>query len=638
MDSTTRLWALFSAALCLLPLLLQLPVSIAIGSVLLGTATAVFSWHRQMPAWLRLLLALAILITVLTAMGFRFGRDTGCALLAALLALKPTETATLRDMRSLMGFALFAPFAAFLLDQGPITLLLSGAGIIAALLALGRLADAEAAITVDIPVRQRLWAIARLTLIGLPLILVAFWLFPRFATPLWGVPGKALATPGLSERMSPGGWLDLMSDDTPVMRVQFLGPPPPQDQLYWRAMVLWDFDGRTWTRSPAISSLSPAPAVTVAASTWEYEAAVEATEQRWLATLDLPAQAPSGSRLDHDRTAIADRPLTSVTRWRVSSARPQLFESALHPALLDRALALPEGINPRTHALAAQWRAEAGRDDEALIRRAMAWIRAEFAYTLDTPLPGRHAADEFLFDQKRGYCEHFSSAFTVLMRSAGIPARVVVGYAGGYRNRLGNYWLVRNEDAHAWSEVWLDGRGWVRVDPTAAVAPERVYDTLADRANAATAVGATGASLFDVGDWMRRGWNDFVLGFDAQRQQALLQQWGGPRLEQRRLALTFAAMAILCLAGMGWLLARGERERDPLLRAWHRLGARYARHGLAPLPHEPAQPWAQRVVEAMPSAGPELILLSRRFAAARYARQQSSDIPALVRDLRHHRA
>ncbi len=635
-DATTRWWALLAAALCLIPLLLQLPLTVALGSALLGTFTAWVSWRRTMPAWLRLLLALTILVTVTSTMGFRFGRDTGCALLAALLAIKPTETTTLRDMRSLMGFALFAPFAAFLLDQGPLTLLLSAAGIIAALLALGRLADAEAQITDELPLRTRLWAIARLMLIGLPLILVAFWLFPRFATPLWGVPGKALATPGLSERMSPGGWLDLMSDDRPVMRVQFIGTPPPQDQLYWRAMVLWDFDGRTWTRSPVISALSPAPAVgNNGGSAWEYDVAVEATEQRSLATLDLPSRAPSGSRLDHDRTAIADRPLTSVTRWRVSSARPQAFEPALHPALLERALELPDSVNPRTRALAAQWRAEAGGNNEAVIRRAMEWIQAEFAYTLDTPLPGRHAVDEFLFEQKRGYCEHFSSAFTVLMRSAGIPARVVVGYVGGYRNRLGGYWLVRNEDAHAWSEVWLEGRGWVRVDPTAAVAPERIYDTLADRADAASAA-AAGTSLFDLGDWMRSGWNDFVLGFDAQRQQALLQQWGGPRLEQRRLGMMFAVMAILSLAGMGWLLARGERERDPLLRAWHRLGARYARRGLAPLPHEPAQQWARRVAEALPGTGSELILLSQRFAAARYAPGQS-DIPALVRDLRHHR-
>ncbi len=634
LDGASRLWALAASAACLLPLLLQLPWLVAAGSALLGVLTATLSWRRPMPAILRLVLAVAILAIVANAMGFRFGRDTGCALLTALLAIKPSETSTLRDARSLLGFALFAPFAAFLLDQGPLTLVLSGIGIIAALLALGRLADAEAAITTTVPLRQRLWLIGRLILIGLPLIGVAFWLFPRFASPLWGVPGKAIATPGLSERMSPGGWLDLMSDDRPALRVQFFGSPPRQQEMYWRAMVLWDFDGRSWTRSPMIASLPAAP-VREAATRWDYEISVEPNEQRWLTSLDVPSAAPDGTRLDHDRTLVSDRPLTSLTRWRMASAMPQTFDTGLPQDIRDRALRLPDGFNPRTRALAATWRAQAGRDDEAIIRRAMQWIRSDFIYTLDTPLPGRDAVDEFLFTQKRGYCEHFSSSFTVLMRAAGIPARVVVGYAGGYRNGLGDYWLVRNQDAHAWSEVWLAGRGWVRVDPTAAVAPERIYDTIDDRDGVDGAAETAGATLFDVSDWLRRNWNDLVLGFDARRQEALLQGLGLPRLEQRRLALLFALMAVLSLLVMGWLLARGERERDPLLRAWHRLGRRYRRHGLAPEPHEPALAWARRVA-ASASGDAELILLSQRFAAARYAPGES-DIPALVRDIRRHR-
>jgi len=639
LDAGSRAWTLAAAAACLLPLLLQLPLSVALGSAALALVTATLSWRKPMPAVLRFVLAIAILLTVSNAMGWKFGRDTGCALLAAMLAIKPSETGSLRDARSLIAFALFAPFAAFLLDQGPLSMVLSALGVLGALLALGRLAEFEArGQRVQVPVRERLWSVARLILIGFPLVLAAFWLFPRFAEPLWGVPGRAVVTPGLSDRMSPGGWLDLMSDDSPALRVQFFGTPPAQEQMYWRGMVFWDFDGREWTRAPSVSARPPA-AVRHAATRWDYSMAVEGHDQPWVVALDLPTAAPEGARLDHDNALIAARPMTALTQWRLQSSPPLLFEGELEAALRTRALQLPRGLNPRTRALGEQWRQEAGAGasaDVAIVNRALAWIRRDFAYTLDTPLPGRDGADEFLFDQQAGYCEHFSSAFTVLMRAAGVPARVAVGYAGGERNPFGGYWIVRNMDAHAWTEVWLPGRGWVRVDPTAAVAPERIYDTIGDRQGASGQNFGSGRTWAQLGDWMRRGWNDFVLGFDARRQSRMLQGWGLQDLDTRRLALMFAVVTVLVLAGMGWLLARGEREPDPLLRAWHRLGRRYARLGLAPLPHEPALSWARRVAAARGPAADALISLSQRFADSRYAAAHR-DMSVLLRDLRRHR-
>lgn len=640
LDAGNRRWALAASGLCLLVLLIQLPVGLALGTGVLAVLTTLLSWRRPMPGPLRLLLALAIIGGVLTVMGMRFGRDTGCALLAAMIALKPAETVSLRDARSLLGFALFAPFSAFLLDQGPLTLLLSTLGVGAALLTLSRLADAEVPDAAPpLSARRHLLGVGRLLLLGLPLMLATFWLFPRFPTPLWGVPERALAQPGLSDRMSPGGWLDLMADDNPALRVQFFSAPPEPEQMYWRGLVLWDFDGREWTRSSWTDTLPPAPITPAPGNVprWDYEMMVEPTEQRWLVALDLPQAAPADARLDRDRTLVTAQRMNGVTRWRVRSSPPARFEAQLPLLLRQRALTLPAGLNPRTRALAAQWRSEAGTDDLAIVRRALTWIRSDFAYTLDTPLPGRHAVDEFLFDQRQGYCEHFSSAFTTLMRAAGIPARVVVGYAGGYRNRFGDYWVVRKMDAHAWSEVWLPQRGWVRVDPTAAVAPERIFETLEDRLDAAGGGGVLQRNpLFDASDWLRRGWNEFVLGFDARRQQDLLRKVGLPRLDTAGLGAAFALAALLALGGMAWLLARGERERDPLLRAWHALGARYAKLGLARQPHEPALAWAQRVAARHPAAGQTLVPLSQRFAEARYA-AAVSDIPALVRDLRRHR-
>ncbi len=638
LDSLSRRWTLAAAGACLLPLLLQLPAMLAFGIGATGLLLTWASWRRPLPGLLRALLALALIVAVLSVMGMQFGRDTGCALLAGMLAIKPTETRTLRDNRSLLGFALFAPFAAFLLDQGPWSMALGLVSVLCALVALYRLADAEAALAAGMtrPLQQ-VREIAKLVAIGVPLVLAAFWLFPRFPTPLWGVPERALSEPGLSDDMSPGSYLDLIADEAPALRVQFFGATPPTSQMYWRGPVLSDFDGRTWTRANPLPGMSHA-GTTRAPAVWDYQMDVEPSDRRDLVALDLPMATPDGAWMARDYSMATRAPLTSLTRWRLQSSAPTQFEADLPAPLRQQALRLPTGFNPRTRALGAQWRRDAGGNDAAIVARALQWIRADFAYTLDTPYPGRNTVDEFLFDQQQGFCEHFSSSFVFLMRSAGVPARVVTGYAGGRYNPLGKYWIVRNLDAHAWAEVWMPQRGWVRVDPTAAVAPERIYDTIEDRMGAAGAVGSLIGidDLGQVGDWLRRGWNDLVLGFDANRQTRLLERFGAKQLGGGALTALFGLCAIVALAWMGWWLARGERERDPLLRAWRRLGKRYARFGLAREPHESPADWARRVAAGRPKAAQTLIPLSHRFAAARYA-PDDGDNRALIEDLRRHR-
>lgn len=635
LDRNARNWTLASAALALLPLLLQLPPLLAGVIALAAIFTAALSRRTVLPMPVRLLLVLAMLGAIVWQMGMvRPGRDTGCALLAAMLAIKSSELRSMRDARSLLGFALFSPFAAFLLDQGPLTTALAALAGVGALLALQRLAQDEGHAG-RLPLRGQLRGVGRLLAIGLPLALACFWLLPRLATPLWGVPERAVGTPGLSDSMEPGQWLDLMADDTPALRVQFFGAPPEPAQRYWRGPVLTAFDGRRWTREPA-SARRPAAVVEAGTQGWDYQIDYEPTDRRQLVALDLPSGAPAGSMLDADMSLRSERPLASLSRWRLHSAPPLRFDSTLSPYLRRATLQLPAGFNPRTATLAQQWRQDAGGDDEAIVRRALQWITTDFSYTLDTPAAGRDPIDEFLFGYKAGFCEHFSSAFVVLMRNAGVPARVVTGFAGGTRNRIGDYWVVRRMDAHAWAEVWLPQRGWVRVDPTAAVAPERILDTLDDRLQAGTdtPLRQRWLQLGQMGDWLRRGWNDLVLSFDARRQQQLLKPFGLDDLGPGQLVAGFVVAALLALAWMAWLLARGERERDPLLRAWHRLGRRYARLGLAREPHETAQHWAQRVHRQRPD--PTLLALSQRFADARYA-GTCNDLASLLRDLRRHR-
>lgn len=643
LDPSSRHWALLAAIACVVPLLLQLPGQLAWPIAAAGTLTTALAWRKPLPAALRLLLTLLVVGAVLGVSGFRFGRDTGCALLAAMLAIKPAETVKLRDARSLIGFALFAPFATFLLDQGPLSLLLGLVAASGSLAALQRLTDLESGdAAFNLPWRSRVRGVLNLLMIGLPLALATFWLFPRLATPMWGVPERALARPGLSDSMRPSDWLDMMGDDTPVLRVRFFGATPAPDQMYWRNLTLSQFDGEEWTQPRWMRGLS-APPARFAPRRWNYELEVEPTDRRQLTPLDLPLSAPPGSRLASDHSLRVDRTLTSLTRWRMTSAAAVDHEPQLNAALRQAALQLPPGFNPRTLALSRQWRLEAGDDDAAIVRRALDWIGREFAYTVVTPPWGRNAVDEFLFDTKAGFCQHFSSSFVVLMRGAGIPARVVTGYAGGFRNPIGDYWIVRRSDAHAWAEVWLPRRGWIRVDPTAAVAPERIYDTVADRTPGAQGLlGDFGMPLWNVRDWLRRNWNDVVLGFDANRQSQMFSLVGLDRVSTRQLSTLFALAAMLALLWMIWLSARGQREPDPVLRAWHRLGTRYRKYGLERQPHEPASEWVDRVARVRPELAPGLQELSHRFAIWRYAQLQpgmrgSRAAADLVRALRRHR-
>jgi transglutaminase-like putative cysteine protease len=640
LDPRSRTWTLLAGGACLLPLLLQMPgvLATAVGAVAVLITAA--SWRKPLSTAVRLLLAIGLIGAVLAQSRFGFGRDTACGLLAAMLAIKPAETFRLRDGRSLLGFALFAPFATFLLDQGPLSLLLGLLGATLALAALLRLAELESGDDRHLlPPWQRFVTVWKLVAIGLPLALAAFWLFPRLGSPLWGVPDRAVARPGLSDRMTPGEWLDLLNDDTVVLRAQFHGAAPAQSEMYWRGPVLWDFDGATWTQPRWLRGLPPAP-VRDAATRWDYDVELEPTDRRQLVALDLPTAPPDGTRLSLDYGLYAPRELDAVTRWQMHSAPPAAFEPALKHVLRQMALTLPDGYNPRTVALGRQWRREAGTNDAAIVQRALQWVRRDFAYTLDVPPSGRNGVDEFLFQRRAGYCEHFSSAFVVLMRAAGIPARVVTGYAGGYRNPIGGYWEVRRSDAHAWAEVWLPRRGWVRVDPTAAVAPDRIYDTLADRAPGAVGLlgGLALTPAYNVGDWLRHGWNDFVLGFDAERQRHLLASLGMVDADAGRLLAFFVAVASLAILWMAWLTARAERERDPVLRAWRRLAARYARLGLARAPHEPAGAWMARVTAARPADAPALQELIGRFTNWRYAAPVDPHAdPTLARALRRHR-
>lgn len=634
MPATVRRWTMAATIACLLPLLLQVRGELALGlAVLLAVGIAL---PRQWPAALRFLMVLLVVGYVLASHRFSIGRDTGCALLAAMLVLKVFETRHLRDARSLLGFALFAPFAAFLQDQGPLVMALAFPAVGLMLLALSVLAEHRPGAPTPRFDRRRAGLAAAAIGMSLPLALAGFWLFPRLGAPLWGMPENAVGRSGLSDQMTPDQWVEMFADNTPALRVRFLDAEPGRPDLYWRAQVLWDFDGRTWSRGDARVA-GQAPALQPRSPVLRYQVSMEPTDRRYLPMLDTPLAAPADSELGSDLTVRPDRPVSAVIRYDAIAALDASVGDTLGPRERRAALALPPALNPRTRALAAQWRAEAGGDDAAVVRRALEWIGDEFSYSLTVPPSGRDAVDDFLFETRVGFCQHFSSAFATLMRGADIPTRVVIGYAGGYRNRFGGYWIVRAMDAHAWNEVWLEGRGWVRVDPTAAVAPSRILDTVEDLASAEALLPETFSPLRDMADWMRRGWNDFVLGFNAARQASLLRPLGIDQASAGQLGVAFAVGAGLALALTLWVLMRGRPvPRHPVEAGWLALVRRLRKAGIDKPVHEPPLSFGARLAGLLPAQAAAVHELSRRYASWRYApgRHSPAEEAQLARELK----
>ncbi len=330
---------------------------------------------------------------------------------------------------------------------------------------------------------------------------------------------------GISDKMRPGGISKLWNDDTPAFRVTFEGEAPPPEARYWRGPVMWNFDGAEWSGAEVYRRQAPAEVKYTEESVVRYEVLMEPTEQIWWFPLDFPLEVPEDSHVSGDGQVTTRRPIIGPRKAQFRSA--WRFQLDLTPAGGQRwlGLRLPERANERARALALQWRAANPGNDQGVIDAALLLFNREFTYTLEPgELPPENGVDEFLFETKAGYCEFYASAFVFLMRAADIPARVVTGYQGGSYNTSGDYWVVRNSDAHAWSEVWLEGRGWVRVDPTAAVAPERISRGSLSAAMPAAANwynSGWGMKWRDRLDLVARYWRQAVIEFDAMRQRNL---------------------------------------------------------------------------------------------------------------------
>lgn len=615
-----------SVVAAVLPHLARLPWGISVPILVL----LVFRWLQRMrggarlPAWIKLPLVLLFPILIIFHFGNLFGREPGAALACAMLALKLVETETRRDARAAICFSGFVLMSALLFDNSLVFTLVLFMALLVLLAALRALESPHDSL------RRQVRAGAIALGGALPLAACVFVLFPRLGSPLWGAPSDTSARTGLGDRMAPGTMQELLIDDSPAFRVAFDGAPPPRHDLYWRGPVLWHFDGSAWTRPEWLAAARDGGEMQARGEPIGYEVTLEPTSRHWLLALDIPLGAPDGAVRGADMSLVSHTPVDKLTRYRAQSALHYVLERELGAAHRRLALQLPQGYDPRARALAQQWRNQFHTDD-GVIRAALNLFGREFFYTLNAPLLGRDSVDDFLFDTRRGFCEHYASAFTFLMRAAGIPARVVTGYQGGYYNRTGDYWVVRQSDAHAWSEVWLADRGWVRVDPTAAVSPQRVQ--LGARA-------AAGASArWYQADWMvdwrnrfdlvNRFWNDAIVQFNALHQRSLLTPFGVPQADYPQLMAALVLISSLLLGIFAWWVMRVPRtSRDPLDAAFERLCRKLAHAGAAHDPAHGPQTLATQVAARWPGEGAVLRLLAQ-YVGLRYASALAD--PASVR-------
>jgi protein-glutamine gamma-glutamyltransferase len=614
---------LLSLAMVIAPHAVHLPTWIPALVAVVLLARFYFGWqHRKLPnKWL--LIAVALACTAGIGLSYRtlYGRDVGVAILTVLMALKVMEMSRPRDTMTVVLLAYFLVVTNFFYSQSIPTalyMLLVVWVITATMIGLQHQAG-----------RPKLGLVLRhaatIILQGVPIMLALFLLFPRVQGPLWGLPQiNFSAKSGLSESMAPGDVSSLSLSDEVAFRVLFENQPKQPSQLYWRGPVLWNYDGRTWR--PGLNLTAPGPAVEALGPPLRYTVTMEAHDRYWMFAVDLPLVVPQGAYLTTDFQLLSRRIVRERLRYEMQSAPQYRIGVDESPGTLRLARRLPPEVSPRARALAAQWQAQAGSDRD-IVSRALGLFREQpFTYTLDPPKLDADPVDQFLFDTRSGFCEHYASAFTFLMRAAGIPARVVTGYLGGEVNPVDGYVVVRQSDAHAWSEVWLPGEGWVREDPTAAVSPLRIERGLA------AAVPEIERPLLarNSFDWLKQArfawdavantWNQWVLGYNPDRQMRFLAQFGLADVTWQNMVIILTAVSgIIILTLSLVLLFRINAQRpDPVQRAYLSYCDAMAKRGAARKPSEGPRDFAARVSMQFPEFRETAQKISALYVSLRY--------------------
>lgn len=573
---------------------------------------------------IRLLIMFGGVFSIYANYGSLAGRDVGVALLVLLAGLKIFESKSTRDyyISTYLGYFLIItnffysqtiPTAAYMM----FVIIIMTAGLIA-------FNDTEQQLTL----LKRLKLSSTLLIQALPILLVLFILFPRVSGPLWGIPKDAYTgITGIDDQMSPGTISKLVQSREVAFRVTFDDKIPEPSKLYWRGPVLWQTDGRKWTRGRTHSDESPA--IDYAGEPLRYDVTIEPTNKKWLFGLEMVSELPDKTYLTPDYQLKTVEPIRARKAFTLSSYSSYRLWSGSKTDR-ERGLRLPGANHPKTRELASSLREEF-KQPRLIVDAALEWLRHEgFVYTLQPPLISGDMVDEFLFNNRQGFCEHYAAAFTVLMRAAGIPARVVTGYLGGEVNPIGNYLIVRQHHAHAWAEVWLANQGWVRVDPTSAVSPNRVSAGIEDVMPDAlidiplglennTTVVRLWQRLRNTVDMINYQWAQWVLGYGPDRQRRFLQQFGFNSIDWKQLTLVlFLFLGVIITAIAAYVFTRAPKTTDPAKTYYDVFCNKLAKAGLPRKSYEGPLAFAQRISEIRKDLKHEIINITDLYIVIRY--------------------
>ncbi len=603
------------------------------------------------PLWvpgklIRPLIAFGLVAAVWSEFHTLNGLAAGTLLLLLMAAVKLLETQARRDQYIVVGGSLFLLLAACLERQSllrtPLYVLeawvccaalaiiayapkeTTGAGGVA--MASSGLGSGSALTGSGLNSRAALLLAARTLLYAVPLAVVLFMFFPRLPGAFWALPRPEGAQTGLGDTMSPGSISQLTSSYEIAFRVKFDGLAPPPQQRYYRGPVLHKFDGYTWSRVPD-DSYGAQPLAHLG-DAYRYTVSLEPSQQRWWFSLDTVDHTPDSKvALTYDHELIASDPVTTPTSYTAVSHTFTQATQPLSKLAQQVETRLPHERNPRAVQLAREMRNRAG-SDRAFVAAVLEMLRTGgFVYSLTPPLLDFNSVDDFIFNTRSGFCGHYASAFVTLMRGGGVPARVVTGYLGGEWNPIGGYFIVRQSDAHSWAEVWLEGRGWTRVDPTAVVEPDRltrgVLDLLPGAGSTETRLVRASPALTRLlqrWDAINTWWNDAVLKFDHHSQLRFLSRLGVSTPTLRTLGWAFVTALLVWLGWIAWQVGRAPRPLRPdrLARAYARLCKKLARAGAPREAHQGPLDYAAVVGGRRPDLAPQARSLLAKYADLRY--------------------
>lgn len=635
-------WLLVAQALVIVPHLGHLPlwvIGLWLGCA--GWRVQIFCMRVGYPTRLaKAGLMLAAAAGVFASRGSLVGLDAGVVLLIAAFVLKLVELRSQRDALVLILLGFFCVVTAYLFDDSLLAAAYSLLPVSALLAALIGLQQSRLA--------MRPWPTLRLSLgllaQALPLMLLLFVFFPRLG-PLWALPNPDKALSGLSDSMAPADIAELSKSDELVFTATFDGAPPARAQLYWRALTLEHFDGRRWSQAPLVNQPNAAQ-WTARGQPWEYSVIAQASGRNWLFALDVARSEEGGIQARRDFSLQSPQPLDQPLQYRVRSWPEVLRNADLPMSAMGDSLQLPAQSDPRSRAWARELLARHPTPDALVQALLQHFNREPYHYTLKPPPVGSDSIDEFLFRTRRGFCAHYAGAMTFVLRAAGIPARVVAGYQGGELNPRGNFFTVRQFDAHAWVEYWQAGQGWTSVDPTFAVAPERIEQGLEQALSGEQSFLADSPlsplryrqvawlNQLRLGwDDLNHGWQRWVLGYQGAQQLQLLQRWFG-RMDGQLLGTALVGGGGLLLGLLALFLFKPwRRERDPLLRQFRRFELLLARHGLPRQAAEGPRAYAERAARQLPAQAEAIRAFAQAFEAQQYGRT-ALDAQSLVRSLR----